>query len=141
MSGNSGREQFQRLAEAKFADASTLAANGRYGNAFYLAGYAVEIGLKACIARQIVAETIPDKRFIIDVHTHDYRKLAGLAGLSRLLADKERDDPIFSAYWGIVAEWNPEARYAGREAIECQLLLKAIGDERNGVLPWIRTVW
>jgi HEPN domain-containing protein len=55
------RLDLQHLSEAKLADAELLFANGRHSNAYYLAGYAVEIGLKACISRQILADTLPDK--------------------------------------------------------------------------------
>ena len=39
-----------KLAEAKARDAHLLLQNERYSNAYYLVGYAVEIGLKAIIA-------------------------------------------------------------------------------------------
>ena len=46
------RVDLQALAQAKLDDAKLLFDNGRFSNAYYLAGYAVELGLKACIARQ-----------------------------------------------------------------------------------------
>jgi hypothetical protein len=49
------------LAQAKLDDAILLFDNKRYSNAYYLAGYAIELALKACIAKQFVADTIPDK--------------------------------------------------------------------------------
>jgi hypothetical protein len=62
--------------------------NDRFTNAYYLAGYAVEIGLKACIAAQISAETIPDKAFIKSILSHQFGGLVGLAGLAEALKDE-----------------------------------------------------
>jgi AbiV family abortive infection protein len=78
------RNDLQANAQAKLDDAIILLQNGRYSNAYYLAGYAVEIGLKACIAARITAETIPDKEFIKGILNHQFTRLVGLAGLSRL---------------------------------------------------------
>ncbi|MBA4748235.1 MAG: HEPN domain-containing protein [Sphingopyxis sp.] len=78
VAANSGRLQFQKLAELRLNDAELLLANERFSSAYYLAGYAVELGLKACISKQIVADTIPEKSFIIKVHTHDFESLTGL---------------------------------------------------------------
>lgn len=58
------RSDLQSLAESKLRDAKILFEHERYSSAYYLAGYAVEIGIKACFARQITAETIPDKQAI-----------------------------------------------------------------------------
>src|SRR5258708_26287810 len=76
------RAVLQAIAQAKLDDALLLFQHRRFSNAYYLAGYAVEIGLKACIAKQISAETIPDKAFINDIFKHGLRELIGVAGLS-----------------------------------------------------------
>lgn len=75
------RADLQANAQAKLDDAILLLKQGRYSNAYYLAGYAVEIGLKACIAAQITAETIPAKEFIKGILNHEFTGLVGLAGL------------------------------------------------------------
>lgn len=56
------RTDLQALAQAKIDDAAVLLQYGRSGNAYYLAGFSIELGLKACIAAQISADTIPDIR-------------------------------------------------------------------------------
>ncbi len=48
------------LAAAKCEDATLLLAHARFSSAYYLAGYALELALKACIAKQFAAEVIPD---------------------------------------------------------------------------------
>jgi hypothetical protein len=54
----------QQLAELRLMDAVLLHENARYSSAYYLSGYAVELALKACIARQIVQNMIPDRGFV-----------------------------------------------------------------------------
>ncbi len=43
------RLEFQAMAEERIVDASLLLVGGQWSAAYYLAGYAVECGLKACI--------------------------------------------------------------------------------------------
>jgi hypothetical protein len=135
------RIDLQRLAQVKFDDALLLSANNRFGNAYYLAGYAVELGLKACVAKQIREHQIPDKSLIIGVYTHEFQKLVGLAGLTAVLKERQEEDQFFQAYWGISAEWKPESRYAIIDSMSAELMLTAIGDTEHGVLQWIKAHW
>jgi len=45
------RLDLQQLAWERSGDAQELLAAGRWSGAYYLCGYAVECGLKACIAK------------------------------------------------------------------------------------------
>ena len=49
------RADFQKLAEIRLEEAATLLNAGKFDGAYYLSGYAVECGLKACIAKQTKA--------------------------------------------------------------------------------------
>jgi HEPN domain-containing protein len=135
------RTDLQAYAQAKLDDASILLQNRRYSNAYYLAGYAVELGLKACIAAQINAETIPDRTFIRDIFKHEFPKLIGLAGLTTELKDQKEKDSGFGANWAIVSEWSPDVRYETRDVTSAQTLITAIADPDSGVLQWIKTYW
>ena len=135
------RTELQQLSQDRLLDAAALNAASRWSGAYYLAGYALELGLKACIAKQIAAETIPPRRFIADVHTHDLEKLIAAAGLKSDLRIQQDKNHLFQAYWGVAGDWNPEARYTTTDEMMAQLLLKAVGDPENGILPWIKTVW
>ena len=86
------RVDLQALAEAKIDDATLLFSHGRHGNAYHLAGYAIELGLKACIARQISADKIPDPAILRNVLTHEFDKLIGLAGLKDELKLEQGSD-------------------------------------------------
>jgi HEPN domain-containing protein len=127
-------------ATSKLHDAILLFENGRPSNAFYLAGYAIEIGIKACIAAQISHNTVPSKEILKGFLEHDFRKLVGLAGLAGQLKEKQRDVD-FNANWAIVCEWSPDSRYDDRDKTSAQTILEAIKDEKSGVFEWIKACW
>jgi hypothetical protein len=135
------RLDLQGLAQAKIDDAGLLAQNGRWGNAYYLAGYSVELGLKACVARQIAADTIPDRAVLNGVLTHEFDRLVGLAGLKADLQAEQKANVDFATYWGLVSQWSPDTRYKANVAMEAQYLIQAIADPTSGVLQWIRRYW
>lgn len=135
------RRDLQRIAQAKIDDALLLFTNHRFSNAYYLAGYAVEIGLKACIAKMMSAEVIPDKRFILDIHTHDLRSLVGTAGLKGSLKSKEASDPAFAANWSLACQWTPDCRYSSVDPYTAQTMIVAITSPHSGVLEWIKAHW
>ncbi|MGE0046433.1 MAG: DNA-binding protein [Hyphomonadaceae bacterium] len=136
------RIDFQSMAQAKFDDASLLLKNGRHSNAFYLAGYAIELGLKAAICRQILAECLPDRKLIEDVYRqgHKLQVLVGLAGLTEEL-NKAEANAVFQAHWSIVSQWSESARYEMIDAVKALELVTAIGDAKDGVLRWLKQHW
>ncbi|MFM9845943.1 MAG: HEPN domain-containing protein [Hyphomicrobiaceae bacterium] len=135
------RNDLQAIARSKLSDAQLLLQHGRWSNSYYLSGYAVEIGLKACIAKQISADVIPDKNFIAETYRHELRRLVNLAGLSQELGNRERADQPFAANWAIVAQWNPETRYEAIDQFSAQSFLEAVADNATGVFPWIQVYW
>ena len=135
------RTDLQALAQAKLDDAVLLLDHRRWSNAYYLAGYGVELGLKACIARQISSDTIPDRSIIKGIYSHVFRDLVGIAGLKAELEDRQKLSADFGSNWAIAAEWSPDDRYRAIQAMEAQYLISAVGDPDNGVLQWIKIYW
>ena len=134
------RTSLQNLASAKIEDARLLYENGRYSNAYYLYGYGIELGLKACIARQIIAETIPDKVILTRFLTHKLGDLVGLAGLKSLLEDRTKDVE-FATRWAVVTEWSEEARYEIVDAVVAAAMHDAVEHPKHGVMTWLRQYW
>lgn len=99
------------------------------------------MALKAVVAKQISADTIPDKNLIIKVYTHNFTELRGLAGLKREYDQAIKDDSLLGSNWAICSEWNPEARYQEKSTAEAHYLLSAITDPNHGVLTWIKNYW
>ena len=141
MLGNGhNRTELQKIAEGKLEDACLLLQHHRYSNSYYLAGYAVEIGLKACIAAQVTRETVPGKTFLQKFFSHDFDALIGLAGLA---SEKKRQlkSPNFQANWAIVSEWTPDTRYEAMDVTSAQTMIQAITIPEFGVMQWIKQHW
>jgi HEPN domain-containing protein len=134
------RATLQRLALAKADDARLLFENGRFSNAYYLYGYAVELGLKACIARHIVAETIPDKVILNRFLTHKIADLVALAGLASVLQER-RKDTEFDVRWAVIAEWSEEARYDLTDVVVTTAMHDAIEHAEHGIMAWLKQYW
>jgi len=128
------------LAEEKLADAKHLLADGRWANAYYLAGYAVELALKACIAKTFKAETIPDKALVNATYSHNFTNLVGTAELTADLNNRKMAQ-AFEINWGVVVQWSEESRYESRGEQEAKDLIAAIEDATDGVLVWIKAYW
>lgn len=136
------RTDLQQLAEERLEDARVLFQHGRYAAAYYLCGYAVECGLKACIARLINQDEFPPyANFSRDVYTHDLNRLVVLAQLSQSLATRKLSSDDFEENWSEVEQWTEQSRYDTKTMQEAQRLLGAIDDAEHGVLGWIRLHW
>jgi HEPN domain-containing protein len=136
------RVEFQELAETRLLEAKALLGLGKWDGAYYLAGYAVELALKACIIRSLMAtDSFPGKDFSKDCYTHDYRKLIAAARLTRDLELAMQADARFEANWSTVKVWSEVMRYCRIEEIETRELCDAIDEPLHGVLPWLKTHW
>lgn len=135
------RTTLQRLAETKYKDARLLFEHQRFSNSYYLAGYAVEIAIKAVIAFQFAAETIPDKSFVNSIYSHRFSDLIGAAGLTRALKQRQDRFSDFATNWGIVNGWSEAKRYEMIDEITSRLMIEAVGSEPHGVLPWLKMHW
>lgn len=135
------RAEFQQLAEVRIAEAGVLLAAGHWDGAYYLAGYAVECALKACIARLTRAEEFPDKDFAGKAWSHNLALLVELAGLNAQLQTAAQADPVFARYWRVVVGWKEVARYTRIPEADARHLFAAIADPVHGVLPWIKQHW
>lgn len=136
-----GREELRELAVTKVNDAKLLFDCRRFSNSYYLFGYGVEIGLKACISRAFVAESIPDRRFVNDIFSHDLTKLVGLSGLGAILEASKDASPQFAAYWATVLDWSEEARYETVDEFRATAMHDAMLHSEAGVFQWLRTNW
>jgi HEPN domain-containing protein len=135
------RADLQKLADEKLSDAQVLFNAKSWSNAYYLAGYAVELAIKACIAKSFKADTIPDKTLVERTYSHKFASLIGTAGLTAELRNQEQASQDFRTAWGVVNQWSPDDRYAENSEQDARELIEAIGDATHGVLPWIRTHW
>jgi len=135
------RVDLQRLSELRLQESKALLAAGFPEGAYYLAGYAVECALKACIAKRTRLHDFPEKGSQ-KYYSHD---LQGLLGYADLKLDLERSllaNPALNTSWNIVQNWSEESRYErDRTMREAEDLLAAIDDQAGGLLPWLQQRW
>jgi hypothetical protein len=135
------RADFQRLSDVRLQESKALLAAGFPEGAYYLAGYAVECALKACIAKRTQLHDFPEKGSQ-KYYSHDLDNLLELAKLRTELENSMQGDPILKTRWIVVQNWSEESRYdPGRSALEATDLLSAIENPTGGVLPWLRRRW
>jgi hypothetical protein len=121
------RSDLHRLSRLRLAEARTLLRDRKFDGAYYLAGYAVECALKACIAKQIKKFDFPDKKLIVDSHTHNLEQLLNASGLKQLHQHELATNGDFAVNWAVVRDWSEKARYTfGRSSAEAHDLYLAI---------------
>jgi len=135
------RTEFQELAEVRLKEADSLLTAGLWDGAYYLAGYAVECALKACIVKGVKAEDFPDKELANKFFTHDLRKLLVLAKLQDQFDADVLADPTIEPKWEVVVHWNEGVRYSRAIEGDARDMLAAVSDANSGVLTWIRRYW
>ena len=135
------RWDFQRLAEERRRDSDALLRAGQWSGAYYLAGYAIECGLKACIARLTNQHDYPDKELAQRCYTHKVEILVKAAGLEAQRKADSIADPALGANWMIVKDWDEEARYRPWTEPQARRLYEAVAEATHGVLPWIKGHW
>ncbi|MCG6206865.1 HEPN domain-containing protein [Rhodopseudomonas sp. HC1] len=134
------RTSLQEAAIVKIDDARLLFENSRWSNAYYLYGYGIELALKACIARQILAETVPDPSILKGFLDHNFGRLISLSGLAEPLKVM-RLDPEFDSRWSILTEWSVESRYDAIGSVTATAMQDAIESPTHGVFPWLKQHW
>jgi HEPN domain-containing protein len=135
------RAQLQQLAEDRARDAQVLLGAGRWSGAYYLAGYAVECGLKACIAKLTDLHDYPDREFVNKCYTHKIEVLVTLCGLKSHREAESVANPIFGEHWLVVRDWDEKGRYQQWPESQARRLVEAVTETTHGVLPWIRVHW
>jgi hypothetical protein len=137
------KTDFEQLADLRLAEAEALLGltPPMPDAAFYLAGYAVECALKACIAKLTAQHDFPDKNFATKCFTHKVQELVGLAGLESARIAAMATDAVLAGNWLIVRDWNEESRYERRTVAEATALIDAIRDPNHGVLQWVKGHW
>jgi hypothetical protein len=140
------RTEFQQLADVRVKEAEALLAAGLWDGAYYLAGYAVECGLKACIMAHVERTGVifKDKKFAEKCWTHDLEALIDLLGLKAEVTSARGTppaEPEVAKRWDLVKDWDETSRYARIPEHKARDLLAAIMDPAHGVLQWVKKYW
>ena len=134
------KSDLKALSDLRIQEAKVLLENKQYSGAYYIAGYSVELALKACISSNFRADFLPDKKFVEKIYNkgHDLSNLIVLAGLRDDLDSEVKINPHFLGNWGVLNEWNEESRYRLWDAINANSLYEAITHPTNGILQWLK---
>ncbi|MBI1321596.1 hypothetical protein GC170_00195 [bacterium] len=137
------RSELQRLANERIEEARALLIGSHWSGAYYLAGYALECGLKSCVLARVERTGIifQDKKFAEKCWTHDLSLLIELADLKTVLDAAQSSDPNLYANWMVARAWTESTRYKITIETEARELVQAISDANQGVLQWISRYW
>jgi hypothetical protein len=135
------RKGLQDLSRVRLKEATALLQLGLSDGAFYLAGYAVECALKACIAKSTLKGEFPDRRKVEASHSHNLLLLIKVAGLDEACLEQAEKDGDFRYNWDYVQLWSEQSRYRRHEPESARVMLEAVGDRRHGVISWIKRRW
>jgi hypothetical protein len=136
------RREFQRLSLSRLSEAELLLSAGHWNGAYYLAGYVVELALKACIIKMLMmTDAFPPQNFSSGCYTHNLERLLETARLTGELSSTVGMDSVFGLHWSITCRWSEQLRYHEIDEVEARALLTAITDHEHGVLAWIQSHW
>lgn len=125
----------------RLEDSILLLRENKASSAYYLAGYSVELALKACISKLFVANAIPEKGFVNAIYTHSLENLMSSSGLQPALKGEMKVDPILGANWGIASKWTESSRYEFWDPVTAATLINAIAQRDHGVFQWVKKHW
>lgn len=136
------RDDLINLSRLRLREAKVLIKNKQFDGAYYLCGYSVECGLKACIAKQTNRYDFPDRKIANASYVHDLKILVKTAGLEVSL-NTEMNNTQFQINWNVVKDWSEQSRYqivgnAKQNAID---LYKAVTSRKHGIKKWISRHW
>ena len=134
------RSDFQEIAVLRLRESRALLDAGFPDGAYYLAGYAVECALKACISKRTQEHDFPEKESD-KYYSHDLEKLLGFAKLKEDFFQALRANPAMNANWIIAKNWAETSRYQRKTVADATGLLRAIEDQTGGLLPWVQKRW
>jgi HEPN domain-containing protein len=137
------RTELQKLSKLRIKDAKVLLDDGCYEASYYLAGYAVECAIKACIAKQTKRYDFPpDRRMIDKMYTHHFQTLLQSADLWSLFVTQMNVDVDLRDNWDVIKKWSVDSRYELNvtKATATELYM-AITDRKHGVLTWLKRYW
>jgi HEPN domain-containing protein len=104
------RTELRRVARARLRDSEVPFDAERYDGAIYLCGYAIELALKARICRILNWPGFPSTR--AEFASYQSFRTHSLNVLLTLTDWEQRIKSRLPTEWSVVADWDPELRYA-----------------------------
>ncbi|MCC6463003.1 MAG: HEPN domain-containing protein [Saprospiraceae bacterium] len=146
-------QEIKRLAWQRLEEAHILFENGKFDGAFYLAGYSVELMLKAKICDRLGIPNLFDEEDKVvnsingvseirkSLKTHNLLILLIYSGLkSKFDTDKSTNKTLIKVNSLLFSNWNENARYKPcgyMKESDVSTLISLLQDQANGLLSWI----
>jgi len=139
------RNELKGLAKARLKETKALFDRGLYDGACYLAGYVVELALKARICKGLDLDEYPQTGEISRAFkTHKYGDLLKLSGLERRFNDAMGTNPSLLKNWSSLTVWTEDFRYrpiGSSSKKDAEDIINALDDSKDGVFRWIKKRW
>jgi hypothetical protein len=141
------RKQLQTVAKERLKDAKALLGRKRWAGAYYLSGYVIECGLKACLLRHLGESDVifGDEKYLkrlAECWTHDLVKIVNLAGLDVAFGAARGANPALAGFWGVVKDWKETSRYEeAKPEADARMMFEAVSHKTDGVFKWIQLRW
>ncbi len=125
------KDDLLRLADLRIRESEMLVKNGFPDSSFYLAGYSIELLLKARICSLLELDDFfafdkARKEFYRPFKTHDFYELVILAGLYKYVYGSERVGG-FDLISTELDSWSEQSRYSfGQTITSASLFLEAV---------------
>lgn len=130
---------FRMLAEIRMGEAQILLDTRKFDGAFYLAGYAVECALKACIANRMRQGDFPPEPKVVreGFYTHILEILYQTASMAGAFEDIKKQNPDFQKHWSVVKDWTEKSRYEIHDEKKARDMITS----SRGVLECLKHFW
>jgi len=139
------RAELKQLAKIRLKEAKALFDCGFYDGSYYLAGYVVELSLKARICKVLDTDDYPESGDLSrSFKTHKLDDLLRLAGLERKFERAKMANQNLLTNWSLVTEWKEDFRYrpvGSSHKLRAQNTIAALENEHDGIFTWIKKYW
>ena len=141
-------EEIIKIADTRLKETRSLLNDGHYSGAFYLAGYTVELHLKAKICQNFgICDLFADNSSVEGISelrkvakTHNFVILLILAGLKpkyEEFVNKTNNQKILSDISILMKEWNERERYKSDDPLRHNNIKKMF-NSLDDFLKWIQ---
>lgn len=128
----------KKLAATRLKEAKILYKSRRYSGAYYLAGYAIELGIKAFYCKSVKKCTFPPKvKVVAELYKHDLNELMKACALNREFNKDAQSDNSLQSNWGTVKDWSVESRYSQINKSDSKSMINSV----EAILKWMQTKW
>jgi len=137
-------EELKKLAKTRLVESKALFDKGLYDGACYLAGYVIELALKARICKILDIHYPESGEISRSFKTHKYDELIKLSGLERKFDEAKKLNSALFTNWSLVTGWSEEFRYrpiGTNTQIRAQQFINALENQKDGIFTWIKKRW